>query len=81
MVAWALGFFVLALFAAVLGFTGLAGMMATIAKWAFFMVLALLLASALIGAIRGTRVICWLWRHDLAFPGGRCQNCGKEFQP
>lgn len=53
MLSWALGFFVLAVIAAVLGFGGIAGAAAGIAKILFFVFLVLLIVSALFGALRG----------------------------
>lgn len=50
---WALWFFVLCIVSAVLGFTGLPGIAAEIAKVLFFVLLALLCITATLGACRG----------------------------
>lgn len=53
MIGWALTFLVLALVAGFLGFFGLAGMAAGIAKILLFGFVVLFLISALSGALRG----------------------------
>lgn len=53
MLSWSLTFLIVALIAGVLGFTGIAGAAAGIAKILFFVFLALLIISALAGALRG----------------------------
>jgi uncharacterized membrane protein YtjA (UPF0391 family) len=53
MLYWAAIFFVLAIIAAVFGFSGIAGAAAGIAQVLFFLFLALLLVSAIAGALRG----------------------------
>jgi uncharacterized membrane protein YtjA (UPF0391 family) len=53
MLTWALTFFVLALIAALFGFTDIAGAAVGIAKILFFVFLVLLVVSALAGALRG----------------------------
>jgi len=53
MLNWTLIFLVVALIAAALGFTAIAGTAAGIAKILFFVFLLLLLASAVAGAFRG----------------------------
>jgi uncharacterized membrane protein YtjA (UPF0391 family) len=53
MLSWALTFFVVAIIAAVLGFTTIAGAMAGIAKILFFVFLVLTLVALIAGAIRG----------------------------
>ena len=55
MLGWALTFFILALIAAVLGFTEIAGAMAGVAQILFFVFLVLLVVSLLAGAFRGRR--------------------------
>ena len=49
----ALLFFVVAIIAAALGFFGLAGMAATIARWVFVIALILAVVSAIFQAVRG----------------------------
>jgi uncharacterized membrane protein YtjA (UPF0391 family) len=51
--SWALTFLILALVAGLLGFFGLAGVAASIAKLLLFAFLVLFLISALSGALRG----------------------------
>lgn len=53
MLSWALGFLILALIAGALGFGGIAGAATGIAKILFFVFLALLVLSAIVGVIRG----------------------------
>lgn len=53
MLSWALTFFILALIAAVLGFTGIAGAAAGIAKLLFYIFLILLVISFFFRAVRG----------------------------
>lgn len=54
MLRWALGFFVVALIAAVLGYGGLAASAAGIAKILFFGFLVLAAISLVAGLVRGT---------------------------
>ncbi|HEX2494223.1 MAG TPA: DUF1328 domain-containing protein [Steroidobacter sp.] len=53
MLSWALTFFVVAIIAAVLGFTSVAGVAAGIAKVLFFIFLALTVVALVAGAVRG----------------------------
>src|SRR5690606_5785604 len=53
MLSWALTFFVVAIIAAVLGFTSVAGAAASIAKILFFIFLVLTLVALVAGALRG----------------------------
>ncbi len=53
MLGWAATFFVIALIAGVLGFTGIAVATAEIAKLLFFLFLVLFVVSLLIGIFRG----------------------------
>jgi uncharacterized membrane protein YtjA (UPF0391 family) len=53
MLSWALTFFVVAIIAAVLGFTSIAGAAAGIAKICFFIFLVLTLVALVGGALRG----------------------------
>lgn len=53
MLSWALGFFILAVIAAILGFSGLAGTMAGIAQLLFVGFLILFVVAAIAGALRG----------------------------
>ena len=53
MLSWAFAFFVLALVAAYMGFYGLAGTAALIAKFLLVVFLILLVVSAFSGALRG----------------------------
>ncbi len=56
MLGWALGFFILAIVAAALGFGGIAGASAGIAKILFFVFLALLVITFVARAVRGRSV-------------------------
>jgi uncharacterized membrane protein YtjA (UPF0391 family) len=53
MLSWALTFFIVAIIAAVLGFTTIAGAAAGIAKILFFIFLVLTLVALVAGALRG----------------------------
>jgi len=53
MLGWALGFFILAIIAAALGFGGIAGASAGVAKILFFVFLALLVITFVARAVRG----------------------------
>ena len=57
MLGWALTFFILAIIAAALGFGGIAGASAGIAKILFFVFLALLILSFVMRAFRGKSVL------------------------
>ena len=56
MLRWALGFFVVALIAAVLGFGGVAVAAAGIAKFIFYIFIVLLVLSLLAHLLRGSRL-------------------------
>lgn len=53
MLFWALTFFILAIVSAAMGFGGIAGAAAGIAKILFFIFVILLVVSAIVGALRG----------------------------
>jgi uncharacterized membrane protein YtjA (UPF0391 family) len=53
MLSWALTFLIIAFVAAILGFGGVAGTAAGIAKILFFVALALLVISLVVGGLRG----------------------------
>ncbi len=53
MLSWAVTFLVIALIAAIFGFTGIAAGAAIIAKWIFFIFVVLFLLAAISGALRG----------------------------
>ena len=53
MFSWALTFLIVALIAAVLGFGGIAGAAAGVAKFIFFAAIVLLLISLVTGGLRG----------------------------
>jgi uncharacterized membrane protein YtjA (UPF0391 family) len=55
MLSWALMFFVLAIIAALFGFTGIAAASASIAKILFVLFLVLFLVSLVVGTYRGRR--------------------------
>lgn len=57
MLGWALTFLVLAVIAAALGFGGIAGASAGIAKIFFFVFLALLVVTGIARAVRGRPVV------------------------
>lgn len=56
MLGWALTFLVVALVAALLGFTSVAGTAFAAAKIVFYVAIALFVISTIIGAVRGRRV-------------------------
>ena len=56
MLRWALGFFVVALIAAVLGFGGIAATASSIAQLIFYVFLILFAVSLLAHFLRGTRL-------------------------
>ena len=56
MLRWAIGFFVVALIAALLGFGGLAATAAGIAKFIFYIFLILFVVSLLAHLMRGSKV-------------------------
>ena len=53
MLRWALTFFIVAIIAAIFGFTGIAGAATDIARTLFFVFLLLLVVSALLHVFRG----------------------------
>jgi uncharacterized membrane protein YtjA (UPF0391 family) len=53
MLKWALIFFVVAIVAGLLGFTGIAAGAATIAKWLFFLAVAVFVIFLIMGLIAG----------------------------
>ena len=53
MLRWALTFFIVAIIAAIFGFTGIAGAATDIARTLFFVFLVLLVVSALFHVVRG----------------------------
>lgn len=53
MLKWALIFFVISLVAALFGFTGIAAGAATIAKWLFFLALAIFAVLLVLGLMAG----------------------------
>ena len=57
MFKWALIFAVIALLAAILGFGGIAGAAAGIAKFLFFFGLALVVLFVILGAVAGKKVV------------------------
>jgi uncharacterized membrane protein YtjA (UPF0391 family) len=57
MFKWALIFAVIALLAAILGFGGIAGAAAGIAKFLFFIGLALVVLFVILGAVAGKKVV------------------------
>ncbi len=56
MLGWALTFLVIALVAALLGFTSIAGSAFAAAKIVFYVAIVLFVISTIIGAVRGRRV-------------------------
>jgi len=57
MLSWAIGFFIVAIIAAIFGFTGLAGTAVGIAKVLFFLFLIAFVVSLVMGyRVRGPRV-------------------------
>jgi uncharacterized membrane protein YtjA (UPF0391 family) len=57
MLKWALIFFIIAIVAALFGFTGIAAGAATIAKWLFFIALAIFVVFLVLGLIAGEAII------------------------
>lgn len=55
MLRWSLGFFIIAILAALLGFGGIASSAAGIAKILFFIFLVLFAASFVVGIMRGKK--------------------------
>jgi uncharacterized membrane protein YtjA (UPF0391 family) len=53
MLSWAILFLVIAIIAAILGFTGIAAGFAVIAKWIFIVFIVLFLIAAIGNALRG----------------------------
>ena len=53
---WALVFFIIAIIAALLGFTGIATGAATIAKWLFFIAVAIFVIFLILGLMTGEAV-------------------------
>ena len=53
MLKWALIFFIIAIVAGVFGFTGIAAGAATIAKWLFFIAVAIFVIFLVLGLIAG----------------------------
>jgi uncharacterized membrane protein YtjA (UPF0391 family) len=56
MLEWALIFFVISIIAAVFGFTGIAAGAATIAKWLFFIALAIVVLFLILALLTGQLV-------------------------
>jgi len=56
MLKWALIFLVIAVIAGLLGFTGIAGAAATIAKWLFFIGLAIFVLFIILGLLAGEAI-------------------------
>jgi len=56
MLKWALIFFIIAIVAGLFGFTGVAAGAATIAKWLFFIAIAIFLVFLVIGLIAGEAI-------------------------
>jgi uncharacterized membrane protein YtjA (UPF0391 family) len=57
MLKWALIFFIIAVIAALFGFTGIAAGAATIAKWLFFIAVAIFLIFLVLGLMAGRAVL------------------------
>lgn len=57
MLSWALGFFIVALIAAVLGFSGIAGAAASIAQFLFWVFVILFIGSLILGIMAGRKVL------------------------
>ncbi len=62
MLKWALIFFLVSMVAGMFGFTGIAAGAATIAKWLFFLAIAIFLVFLILGLMAG-EAINWLGRH------------------
>lgn len=56
MLKWALIFFIVAIVAALFGFSGIAAGAATIAKWLFFIAIAIFVLFLIIGLVVGERI-------------------------
>ena len=54
MLSWAIGFFIIAIIAAVFGFTGIAVGAASIAKFLFFLFVILFIGALIMGLVRGS---------------------------
>ena len=57
MLRWALIFFVIAIIAALFGFTGIAAGAATIAKWLFFLAVAVFVIFLILGLVAGESLL------------------------
>jgi uncharacterized membrane protein YtjA (UPF0391 family) len=56
MLKWALVFFIIAIVAALFGFTGIAAGAATIAKWLFFIAIAIFVIFLVLGLLAGRAI-------------------------
>lgn len=56
MLKWALIFFIVAIIAALFGFSGIAAGAATIAKWLFFIAVAIFILFLVIGVVAGEKI-------------------------
>ena len=56
MLKWALIFFIIAIVAGLFGFTGISAGAATIAKWLFFIAIAIFLVFLVLGLIAGQAI-------------------------
>jgi uncharacterized membrane protein YtjA (UPF0391 family) len=57
MLRWALIFFVIAIIAALFGFTGIAAGAATVAKWLFFLAVAVFVIFLILGLVAGESLL------------------------
>lgn len=57
MLKWALIFFIVAVVAGLFGFTGIAAGAATIAKWLFFIAVAIFLVFLVVGLMAGEAIL------------------------
>ena len=57
MLKWALIFFIIAIVAGLFGFTGIAAGAATIAKWLFFLAIAIFVLFLILGLVAGETLL------------------------
>lgn len=57
MLSWALGFFIIAIIAAIFGFSGIAGAAASIAQFLFWVFVILFIGSLILGILTGRKIL------------------------
>ena len=77
MLNWALVFFIIAIIAALFGFTGIAAGAATIAKWLFFIAVAIFVIFLILGLMTG-EAVSWRPVPAALFVPGSSRNQGAR---